>query len=652
MNLRRLVPCLALVLLAACAARSAAGRPVPEAAPTDPAAGEAHALTERAIAHIARRSIEGRRLAIAELERATVLEPDDASLELMLARTYWAAGFRRLALQRFERVLALQPHDPDAEYGVALVWRHDWLKYLDTTSLARAVDHLMEAVRDDSTRLEPWLMLSSLRFEQHDTTGSLAAAERAERLAPDRPEVELAVASAAWRLGDVERAERGFEAAIPRLPRNARERFEDIAPVASERDTALYNHLTPAAQAEFRRRFWKEQDPDLSTTENEAQLEYWARVAQAYSLYYDAHRREWDERGEVYVRYGPPEHAEYNPVGANLFTTIGQDSQTLYPLNLLVWSYPRLGMTVNLQDRLLSEYYLLPITYDHDPDPRPDPDSLARLDVVGTHDLRGVFPTLPPRTQRLPVEGEVAWFEGSAGSRLYEALEVPSTPAESLVADAVVLDSTQREVSRTAGALSPSACEASRYRVADFTADLPPGRYTVGFSVRGAGRRGSARLAIQVPAPDTSLALSGVVVTCGAPAEPGPTVRLEANPAARVRAGEPLTAYFEIYHLRTDAGGEARFEYVYRVRSADRDPRIWLQRVLAPHPPPPGIEASQMEENAGPLRRQFVSVPVQTLPPGHYRLEIQVRDRLTGAEASGSADFLHLAAEAPGAPKD
>ena len=48
------------------------------------------------------------------------------------------------------------------------------------------------------------------------------------------------------------------------------------------------------------------QDPDLASPENEAQLEYWSRVTQAYFLYFDSKRREWDERGEVYVRYGPP----------------------------------------------------------------------------------------------------------------------------------------------------------------------------------------------------------------------------------------------------------------------------------------------------------------------------------------------------------
>jgi len=77
------------------------------------------------------------------------------------------------------------------------------------------------------------------------------------------------------------------------------------------------------------RRFWRGMDPDLATRENEAQLEYWARVAHAFFLYYDERRRSWDERGEIYVRYGPPEQSDYNPVNERLSTSFGGASPTV-----------------------------------------------------------------------------------------------------------------------------------------------------------------------------------------------------------------------------------------------------------------------------------------------------------------------------------
>ncbi len=607
-------------------------------------AREARALVEKAVGHIERNDVNARQAAIEELEQATELEPDNVDYQLLLARCYYAAGYVRASMRRFERVVRLSPSDAAGHLGLGQVWRRDWLKFLDTTSLRRAIDEVAAAGRCDPSLVQAWLLLSSLRVEAHDTSGAAEAALRALDVAPSQPEAQLAVAATQWRLGHVAEADARFRLAIPRLPRNVRERFEDIAPLASEADTALYNHLSPRAHAEYERRFWKEHDPDLATPENEAQLEYWSRVTQAYFLYYDARHHEWDERGEVYVRYGPPEQLDYNPLGAYLYSRVGSESRMQYPMNVLVWGYPSLGMTVTLQDRVLSEYYLLPTATDHDPDPRPDPDSLARLDAVGTHELRGVFPKLPPRSVPVRIAGQAARFEGPAGPRYWAALEAESAPGDSLHAELVVIDSTEHEVARESGTLSPSACEAGRFRVADFAGALPPGEYQVGLSVRAGARRGTVRVPLTVERPDSALALSDVVVTCGAPPVAGPAVRLDPNPLARVGPDAPLTAYFEIYRLAPGRDGEGRFEYVYTVKSLARDPRIWIQRALSPRSAPPSLEATRRESNVGPLRRQFVSVPVQSLPPGRYRLEIRVRDLVSGQEVTGGADFERQAA--------
>src|SRR4029077_1667682 len=119
-------------------------------------------------------------------------------------------------------------------------------------------------------------------------------------------EAVLALAYTSYRLGDLPRADQLFARVVPRLPRAQRRLFDDIAPVASARDTFALHRLSPPDQEEFVRRFWKDQDPDLASPENEAQLEYWSRVTHAMFLYYDSRLGGWDERGEVYVRFGPP----------------------------------------------------------------------------------------------------------------------------------------------------------------------------------------------------------------------------------------------------------------------------------------------------------------------------------------------------------
>ncbi len=55
--------------------------------------------------------------------------------------------------------------------------------------------------------------------------------------------------------------------------------------------------------------------------------------------------------------------------------------------------------------------------------------------------------------------------------------------------------------------------------------------------------------------------------------------------------------------------------------------------------PPPAVSVSREEQHLGGLRRQFISVPVTALPPGRYRLEITVRDKVAEEEVTRRLDF-------------
>src|SRR6185369_578002 len=104
--------------------------------------------------------------------------------------------------------------------------------------------------------------------------------------------------------------------------------------------------------------------------------------------------------------------------------------------------------------------------------------------------------------------------------------------------------STMHEVARDRRPLSTSACDAGGQRVAGFQLALAPGDYVVGTSVRGGGRRGARRASVHVPAIDSVLSVSDLLVTCGVPPVLENAVQLDANPSGRVRPGQPLVAYF------------------------------------------------------------------------------------------------------------
>ena len=618
----------------------ATARPAAASTAGPPPATEADRLAADAARRLTRHTFDARRVAIRELEQACDLAPQRADLQLVLARTYADAGFTKQSRMRYERALRIAPDNAEARLGLGHAWRRDWLKYLDRRSLDRAIEHFAACGRLDPQRVEAWLMLSALEVEKNDLAAARAAAERALEADRSRAECLLAGASLRWRQGDVSGADSLFRLAFTRLRRSVRERFEDFAPLVTEQDTMAFGRLAPGQRAEFVRRFWSENDPDLVTPENEAQLEYWARVAQAYFLFYDPARREWDQRGEIYVRYGPPQAATYNPVGTGLYGLHVGANQVAFPVNVLVWAYPQLGMVAVMQDRSLSGHYELPPSMEYDTDPIPDPHVVANLDVVATNGLKGVFPMLPPGARRLEVSSQLARFEGERGvPTLFAGIAAPASPADTLLADLVVMDSTMHEVARLRRPLSPSACDAGGQRVAGFQLPLPPGDYVVGTSVRGGGRRGARREFLRVPAIDSVLSVSDLLVTCGVPPVLGNSVQLDANPSGRVPSGEPLVAYFEVYHLARGPDGQGRFEYETSVRSADPDNRMWFQRWLSPRREGEGLGVTRQDAVLGTVRRQFVSVPIRALAPGHYRLDLVVRDVLTGDEQKRTAFF-------------
>jgi Tfp pilus assembly protein PilF len=139
---------------------------------------EADSLHEKAIVLLAKDRVEDRRVAMWHLERATLLDPNDLGHQLALAKVYYRMGFLKQARQRFERASALAPDNPAVQFGLGEIWRRDYLKYLDRTSLRRAVSHYRRAADLAPEDPEPFLRLAPLQLEQNELPSAMASAER------------------------------------------------------------------------------------------------------------------------------------------------------------------------------------------------------------------------------------------------------------------------------------------------------------------------------------------------------------------------------------------------------------------------------------------------------------------------------------------
>jgi GWxTD domain-containing protein len=119
----------------------------------------------------------------------------------------------------------------------------------------------------------------------------------------------LASGLAAHRLGSDMAADTAFRRGLGVLPAGERARYDRLARIFTPRDSAGTARLPEAERENLRQMYWLMADPLWSTDDNEHRLEFLSRVVYAELRFsvdeFDIHGADTD-RGEVYVRYGPP----------------------------------------------------------------------------------------------------------------------------------------------------------------------------------------------------------------------------------------------------------------------------------------------------------------------------------------------------------
>lgn len=612
--------------------------PAPSRAATDRAA-EADSLHRRGIERLARGTFESRRLALTDLDQATRLAPDRALYWCDLGRASASVGQFSAARESWKRAASLSPDDPVIRLELGLSWKWDWLSTRDTASLGQAARFLMEAARAAPRDPTSRAALTALALAAGNLDLAYRAAWSAIGAAPSATEARLAWALVNQRVGALARAESCFAALLGDLPEDLRRRFIDVAPVTGRKTQEGERGAAEVAA------FWRDSDPDLTTPENEVALDFMARVAHALLLFRDREGPRWDLRAEMFVRYGLPARIDLNPVGVNTeliykryAVVFYAPDELAYPYQVQVWSYPELGMTFELWDHALNQNYQLPIDTQRDPDPRPDPGRLAgRDDLVALGDGRGVYRALPPGVVRMEARGQVSRFPADSATRLVAQIEAPGGPLDTLWGAWAVVAADGRVVARHSGVMPASGCAPGERHFANFSAVVPDGDYRVDLAVHDRrGRRGVVRLSTSVAAAPRGLALSDLVLLCGASAPMSrDRIEIEPNLDRNVDGARSISAYFEVDGLATLEAGASRFSYLYRVRRvAEVQGKEKLGETV--------VEAARTEEHVGTLRRQFLTVPLPRLEAGAYRLEVEVKDENSGAAARGEVRFAAL----------
>lgn len=258
------------------------------------------------------------------------------------ARAYYGVGLvygelpneRNLAIHYFQEALARDHGYVDARYQIAR------MRYLmNEYDVGRAVDRVLDldpnyadafrlmgdwyadfwkdyeqaivwytrymALRPDDTSLRSRLGVAYLMIEDYEKIMAKLLGFVDQN--PDAIELMPIVAQASMKQGKPDMAMEFFEDYVTKLPTHERVLYEDIRLVSSFEEFTEFKNTPEAERPAFLRRFWNDRDPDLSTPVNERLLEHYRRVWQALTEFSE-NKQPWDVRGEVYIRFGEPDH--------------------------------------------------------------------------------------------------------------------------------------------------------------------------------------------------------------------------------------------------------------------------------------------------------------------------------------------------------
>lgn len=328
-----------------------------------------------------------RRLALAYLEEATALAPDEemeaAQLRAAVAQRMGYPGDARKWMQ------GLVEKDPHAARPHSMLGRLDFLearKRMRMEHFARAREAFARAASLDSTSVEAWYGLAVCAIALQDPQDGMRAVQALGRLVPERTDTLFLEGALALAAGDADRAHLAFTEAIDQADAEVRAVFTDAEgfleasdlerlaarvierPVAQAALQRLGEEDRPGEEIDWSRAlddslvrkrtlvaYWSGVNSRPTQAYNPQELEFWGRLVEADVLFGDPDSgvRGWScPTGAALVRWGRPTSTFYdagNPGGGgSILDDLDNAGVRLLPgefvptgVPVWVWTYRR-----------------------------------------------------------------------------------------------------------------------------------------------------------------------------------------------------------------------------------------------------------------------------------------------------------------------
>ncbi len=233
--------------------------------------------------------------ATSHLEKAIQADANRVESYEVLGRTYLARSKEKDAMQAANKALQINPRYGPAHLLLARLYRKK-------DDISRALSHyntyLSYGAQDETPALE--FALEFLTEKRYNIVTQIAAHMSDARRLPLLAQVLLASRR-------YEDALSVFQKYLDTLSQREKALYEDISLIATPEEIASYRAIPDRDVDAFLDAFWIRKDPFGTTGGSQRRAEHYRRVWHART-FFGRYKYPFDQRGEIYIRYGEPDY--------------------------------------------------------------------------------------------------------------------------------------------------------------------------------------------------------------------------------------------------------------------------------------------------------------------------------------------------------
>ncbi|MFC1728783.1 tetratricopeptide repeat protein [candidate division KSB1 bacterium] len=524
--------------------------------------------------------------AVREFERALELDTEYEEAQFNLAKTYCAKGGENDLKIAAVLLLQLLGSNPDYPYARLYLGKI----YHDMGNFFRAEEYLLKQLEET----------------------------------PDCASAKVYLGKTTFYLGDEENATSYYldgldETVIPEILEDS---YADLQWILTDSEKKQYEGLTDLEKGAFIAGYWNRNDPNVMTSVNELLIEHFRRVDHAQKYFYEKNYNGYDDRGQVYIRFGEPDKKQVSVGGPAAIAEAGflKSSES--------WLYDTIDHNLAFDFvSLRGEQYRIVPDLSHASTPRNNNVArelyIERIGLGGIYTVIGgkasnsrdfmndlVFEYITPVTKafaeapvlNFKIEFEespldfpfgFAQFRGRNGMtdlELYigiphediEFAEGINGFAADVETELTIIDSDfNRPVTRTRNLrIRTLQVSPDNHTLSLESLEMKPGDYKFGIQAIqiNANKRGIYQPDLNVrDFSGTDLMVSDIRICSESDIEIQPVITsrdqltLKPYPFSFVKKSQPLAMYFEIYNLSTAADGTSSYSMTYTITPAAID---------------------------------------------------------------------------------